>query len=148
MMERFAAAFPAWLSSLALVAIAATAALAVHWLALKLARRASSRTTTDTDDIVLRRLHAPLRWLLVAFALSAIQPGLALDKTGLVAWSRIAGLVFPALVGWIAIALLGVGADIVKSRADITAADNLQARRRRTRADILHRIGMFVILGA
>lgn len=148
MMERFAAAFPAWLSSLALVAIAATAALAVHWLALKLARRASSRTTTDTDDIVLRRLHAPLRWLLVAFALSAIQPGLALDKTGLVAWSRIAGLVFPALVGWIAIALLGVGADIVKSRADITAADNLQARRRRTRADILHRIGMFVILVA
>jgi small-conductance mechanosensitive channel len=147
-MERFAAAFPAWLSSLVLVAIAVTAALAVHWLALKLARRAASRTTTDTDDIVLRRLHAPLRWLLVAFALSAIQPGLALDKTGLVAWSRIAGLVFPALVGWIAIALLGVGADMVKSRADITAVDNLQARRRRTRADILHRIGMFGILVA
>ena len=147
-MERFAAAFPAWLSSLVLVAIAVIAALAVHWLAVKLARRAASRTSTDTDDIVLRRLHAPLRWLLVAFALSAIQPGLALDDTGLVAWSRIAGLVFPALVGWIAIALLGVGADIVKSRADITATDNLRARRRRTRADILHRIGMFVILVA
>jgi len=148
MMERFAAAFPAWLSSLALVAIAVGVAFAVHWLSMKLAHRAASQTATDTDDIILRRLHGPLRWLLVAFALSAIQPGLALDKTGLVAWSRVAGLVFPALVGWIAIALLGVGADIVKSRADITAADNLQARRQRTRADILHRIGMFLILVA
>jgi small-conductance mechanosensitive channel len=148
MMERFAAAFPAWLSSLAIVAAAIAAALAVHWLALTFARRAASRTATDTDDIVLRRLHGPLRWLFVAFALSAIQPGLALDSAGLVAWGRVAGLVFPALVGWIAIALLGVAADIVKSRADITAVDNLQARRQRTRADILHRIGMFVILVA
>lgn len=148
MMERFAAAFPAWLSSLGLVVVAIVAALAVHWLALKVARRATSRTATDTDDILLRCLHQPLRWLLVAFALSAVQPGLALDPTGLVAWSRVAGLAFPALVGWIAIALLGVGVEIVKSRADITAADNLQARRQRTRADILHRIGMFLILVA
>lgn len=145
-MERFAAAFPPWLSSLVLIAFAVCAALAAHWLILKLARSGAARTQTQVDDILLRRLHGPVRWLLIAFALSAIQAGLALGPHALAAWSRVAGLVFPALLGWVAAALLGVVADVVKSRADITAADNLQARRQRTRADILHRIGMFLVL--
>lgn len=147
-MERISADLPAWLSSLFLVTLAVCIAMVAYWLALKLGGRLAARTASEADDIALRRLRGPLRWLLVAFALSAIQPGLALDDVALAAWTRVAGLVFPALVGWIAIALVGVGADIVKARADITAADNLQARRQRTRADILHRIGLFVILVA
>lgn len=145
-MERFAATFPAWLSSLSLIAIAIAVALLLHWLLLKIARRAVTRTATTIDDILVRRLHTPTRWLLIAFALSAIQPGLALGEAGLRAWSQVAGLAFPALVGWMAISVIGVAADLVKERADITASDNLLARRRRTRADILRRIGVFVVL--
>ncbi|MDF7775717.1 mechanosensitive ion channel [Sphingomonas sp. AOB5] len=145
-MERFAAAFPAWLTSLTLVAAAITAALVLHWLLMKVVRSAAAKTATTTDDIVVRRLHTPVRWMLVAFALSAIQPGLALGELGASAWSRVAGLAFPALVGWMAISVFGVAADLIKARADISAPDNLQARRRRTRADILHRIGVFVLL--
>ncbi len=145
-MERFAAAFPVWLSSIVLIAFAVCAALAAHWLVLNFAKRAAARTHTGIDDILIARLHGPTRWLLIAFALSAIQAGLVLGPHVLAAWSRVAGLVFPALLGWIAVALLGVVADMVKARADITAADNLQARRQRTRADILHRIGVFLVL--
>jgi small-conductance mechanosensitive channel len=145
-MERIAAAIPYWLSSLTVVAIAFGAALIAHWLLLAIARRAVARSETSIDDIVLRRLRSPFRWLLIAFALTAVQPALPLSESGLVAWSRIAALVIPALIGWIAVALLGVAMDIVKLRADISVADNVRARRRRTRADILHRIGVFLVL--
>lgn len=145
-MERFAATFPVWLSSLLLITLAVGAALAIHWLAMRLARRWMARTSSQTDDIIVSRMQSPSRWLLVAFALTAVQPALGLGTFGLTIWTRVAGLAFPALIGWFAIALLGILADVVKERADITAADNLQARRKRTRADILHRIGMFLVL--
>ena len=145
-MERFAAAFPTWLTSLTLVAVAIVAALLVHWLLLKIVRRAVARTATAIDDIVVHRLHAPVRWMMIAFAVSAVQPGLALGETAIGAWGQFAGLAFPLLIGWTAISVLAAAADLVKSRADISTADNLQARRRRTRADILHRIGVFVVL--
>ncbi|MBU0658713.1 MAG: mechanosensitive ion channel family protein [Alphaproteobacteria bacterium] len=60
--------------------------------------------------------------------------------------TRIAGLVLPALIGWTAIALLGLAADVVRAGADINVADNLRARRRRTRVGILYRVGVFLIL--
>lgn len=145
-MERIATALPAWLWAIFAAAAAVALALALHWLVAKLARRAAARTATGVDDMLIRRLDAPTRWLLVALALSAAQPALGLGPEALLAWSRVAGLVVPALLGWIAIALLGVVADVVKARADISVADNLRARQRRTRADILHRIGVFLVL--
>lgn len=145
-MERIAAALPVWFWTIALVTIIVLAALAVHWLMLLAARRAAALTSTSVDDILIRRLRTPTRWLLVAFALSAVQPALALPDAALQVWSRVAGLLLPALFGWTAVALLGAAADIVVARADISVADNLRARRRRTRADILHRIAVFAVL--
>lgn len=145
-MERIAAALPPWLMSMTLIAIAVVVALGLHWTALTVARRAVSRTSMTLDDMVIRRLCAPLRWLLVGFALSTVRPALSLGEAGLRAWNQVAGLVFPALLGWMALAILNVTTDIVRHRADISVADNLLARQRRTRADILHRIGMFLVL--
>jgi small-conductance mechanosensitive channel len=138
--------FPAWLTNVLLISIGVAGVLLAHGVIVRVAARTAKRTATKTDDILLGRLKSPTRWLLVAFALTALQPGLALDSFGLQLWARVAGLLIPALVGWLALALLGVAADLIKARADITAADNLQARRRRTRADLLYRIGMFVVL--
>lgn len=145
-MERFAAALPAWLWSLGLFAFATLAALVLHALAFRVLRRASDRTATATDNILVSRLQTPSRWLVVAFALTAVQPAMALSEAALRAWSRVAGLVVPGLFGWLAVALLGVALDYVLARADMTVADNLHARRRRTRAMILYRIAVFAIL--
>jgi small-conductance mechanosensitive channel len=146
-MERIAAALPPWLMSATMIVIAVLVALGLHWTALTAARRAASRwSMTTMDDMVIRRLCAPLRGLLVGFALSTVRPALSLGDVGLRAWNQVAGLVFPALLGWMALAILNVTTDIVRARADISVADNLLARQRRTRADILHRIGMFLIL--
>jgi len=145
-MERLTTALPDWLASPILFAIVVAAALIVHALVYRLLGRASDRTATGADNMVLDRMRAPSRWLVVAFALSAAQPALGLGETALRAWGRIAGLVVPALFGWLVIALLGVALGYVQHRADITVADNLRARRRQTRAAILHRIAVFVVL--
>lgn len=140
------ATVPHWLWACLVVGIALIAAFALHWAIFLIASRWSMRTATTIDNALILRLRAPARWLIIAFALSAVQPGLALPRAVAAAWLQIAGLVFPALLGWVAVALLGFGADVIKERADITASDNLHARRQRTRADILHRISVFVVL--
>jgi small-conductance mechanosensitive channel len=145
-MERLATALPAWLWSLALLVLVSVIAIIAHGLAYRLIGRASERTATTTDNIIIQRLRGPTRWLLVALALSAAQPALSLNEPTLGAWNRIAGLVVPALFGWLAIALLGVALDYVQARADISVADNLRARRSQTRATILYRIAVFVVL--
>jgi small-conductance mechanosensitive channel len=137
---------PGWATGILIAALAIAVAWGVHAVVLGLARRAARRTSTDVDDIILRRLNAPARWLLIVVALSFVQPGLALGEAGTRAWTQTAGLVIPALLGWMAVAVLGVAFDVVLARTDMNAANNLRARRRRTRAGILHRIGVFLVM--
>ncbi len=145
-MERIAATIPAWLTDLALLALAVTGAVLIHWIILKLVRRWAARTTTMLDDAAVERLRLPALWLLIALGLSAVKSGLAMNANASATWVQVVGLVFPALLGWVAVALLGVASHVVKDRADIAVADNLRARRRRTRADILYRIAVFIVL--
>ena len=123
-----------------------TGAILIHWIIIKLVRRWATRTIKTSDNMAIERLRLPSRWLLIALALAAVRPGLALNATASATWVQGVGLVFPALLGWVAVALLGVASDVVKNSADIAVADNLRARRRRTRADILYRIAVFVVL--
>jgi small-conductance mechanosensitive channel len=121
-------------------------ALLVHRAALLAVRHAARRTSTVSDDIMVRRLCRPSRWLFVAFALSALQPTLALPDPVVAGWRQASALLLPALLGWLAAGFLRAVNDIVTIRTDISAPDNLAARRRRTRAGILHRIALFVVL--
>ncbi|PSJ43246.1 mechanosensitive ion channel family protein [Allosphingosinicella deserti] len=145
-MERLAGVVPLWLGNVAIGLAAVVAAAALHWIIVRIAYRAGRRTPWRLDDLVIRRIHRPSFWLLVAFALSAVQPAMALGDAGVRAWTRIASFLFPALVGWTAIALLGSWMASVEVRTDISVADNLRARRRRTRAGILYRIAVFLVL--
>jgi small-conductance mechanosensitive channel len=61
-------------------------------------------------------------------------------------WAKIASFAMPALIGWVAIAILHALIEAMKLRADITVADNLAARRRRTRLAMVNRIATFVIV--
>jgi len=135
-----------WLQVAITAAIAVVAALVLHKVVLFVACRAAARTRTSTDDILIARLARPARWLAVAFALSAIAPGLPLDDSARAIWRQAAGLLVPGLLGWLVAAILAAIRDIILTRADISAADNLAARRRRTRAAILYRVALFLVL--
>jgi small-conductance mechanosensitive channel len=138
---------PPWLADCLAVVIAVTAALLLHRVAMFVAVRAVRRTSTIVDDVMLDCLSAPIRWLLVIFALLAVQPALDLTERAGAAWRLCVGLVMPALLGWLAVRLLGAFLRVIQAQADISVEDNLRARRRRTRAAILHRVATFVVVG-
>jgi small-conductance mechanosensitive channel len=137
---------PEWLRPVLLGVAAILIALLAHWGLMFALRRTASHTQTATDDIVIARLASPARYLMVILALSAVQPTMDLPPSLDEFWSRIVGLAMPALFGWLAIAVLGIVKDLVEANADISVADNLRARRRRTQATLLYRIALFLVL--
>ncbi|MGJ3629020.1 hypothetical protein AB5I41_23075 [Sphingomonas sp. MMS24-JH45] len=130
----------------AIFAGAIAAALLLHAVSLRLARAAARRTPDSADDRIVERMAPPLRWVMVAIAFAIAGRFIAPEAEGPTWVRQIVGLVVPALVGWLALAGWRAVIDVVELRADITVEDNLRARRRRTRAAILGRIGSSFIL--
>jgi hypothetical protein len=83
-----------------------------------------------------------LRWSLIAVAISLVAetyPAIA------ELWASVARFVVPALLGWVAFALVQAFAIAMDSRAELSA-DEIASRSRRTRIAILSRTAGFVIV--
>lgn len=146
-LERLRAVMPEWMwdAGVALVAAAIGIALAliVHQIAYRVLERVTRASEGVTDDIIVRRLKRPTRYATIALGIVlAARETPALDEV----WVKFAGFVMPALIGWIALAIMRSLVKAMELRADITVADNLSARRRRTRLAIFSRIGSFIIV--
>jgi len=135
----------AWLQSVVAVSIAVLVALAAHALAMRLVVRAGTRRRREARMLVVAQVRRPLQWLFVAIAVSFVARALPMDRDLRDLWERLLGFGFPALLGWTAAGLLQATQRLVELRADISVEDNLAARRKRTRATILGRIGSFAI---
>ena len=135
-----------WLRYAVIVIVVTCGALLVHGAILFVLRRAAARTVSLSDDVILERVASPTRWMTVLIALAAAQPAMDLGPVGLDWWHFAAGLIVPALIGWVAAAVLTAANQIIQVRSDISVADNLRARRQRTRMSILYRIALFLIL--
>jgi small-conductance mechanosensitive channel len=137
---------PDWLLGIGYVALAVLVALLLHRLLIWVGRRATKAHPDGAGALFIERIRTLSRWLLVAIALAAVQPALGLSREAATIWARVAGLIVPGLLGWGAIVALGTATDVMMRHADISVADNLRARRRRTRLGILQRILASVIV--
>jgi small-conductance mechanosensitive channel len=135
-----------WTRYFIVAGVAIVAALVAHAVLGFILRRMVTRSRARTAEILWRRLGMPTRWIIVALALVGAQPAMELGPIGRDWWGFLAGLLTPLLMGWLLIALLAAGNEIVQVRADISVADNLRARRRRTKIGILYQIALFVVL--
>jgi small-conductance mechanosensitive channel len=135
-----------WVESVVAVSVAVLAALVAHWVTMRIAGHAERRSTAKTDGLVLARVRRPLRAVYVAIAVSFVARFLPMDDKVEDMWHQALGFVVPALLGWFAVAALRAFQDVIEIRSDITVEDNLRARRKRTRAAILGRIGTFFIV--
>jgi small-conductance mechanosensitive channel len=123
-------------------AVAILAALFVHLLLFALLARIARLSHLTSDEVVVERLRQPLRWSLVAVAISIaseVQPALAH------LWDSVARFVIPALLGWTCFALVRAFAVAMETRAELST-DEMAARSRRTRIAILSRTAGFVIV--
>ncbi|MEH3035522.1 MAG: mechanosensitive ion channel [Sphingomonas adhaesiva] len=137
---------PGWASGILYVAAAVGAALVIHRILIWLARRATASRPEGTGAVFIERIRKLLRWLAIVIALAAVQPALDLTRTAATLWARAAALIVPGLLGWCAIVAVGTVIDVMIRHADISVADNLRARRRRTRLGLFQRIIVSVIL--
>lgn len=140
---------PEWASVIdVLVALilAVLVATVVHGALAMLLQRLAKRSKSEADDMVVARIIRPMRWILIGIALSIAQHAVEISGWAQTLWQQAAGFIVPALVGWLAIALIQAVNDVAIVRHDITVADNLMARRKRTRLGILTRIAVFAVL--
>lgn len=118
-------------------------ALVAHAAIFFVLRRVARRTDEAADDIVVGRLRGPTRLAAVVLAIvAAARTVPELDEI----WGTVAAFVLPAVVGWIALAILKALVEAAKLHADISVADNLKARRKRTKLTMFSRIATFIIV--
>ncbi|NCP13658.1 MAG: mechanosensitive ion channel [Sphingomonadales bacterium] len=136
----------AMIQTLGVVLVLVVAALVAHRLFVFVARRITQRTRTQSDELLLDHLAKPLRWIMVALALNGLDQ-IATSDTALAGWIISATrVVMPVLWGMMAIALIRFAKRYIDKTSDIDVEDNLGARRRRTRADILARIAVVIVI--
>jgi small-conductance mechanosensitive channel len=135
-----------WLIFAGVVFAAVCIALVVHYLLVKCASRVARRTSSEADELLIRHLRQPVRWL---FIISAVH--LAIDAFqfpgGLNDFARRAfGIALIAVVAWLLIRLTSALSAIVLLRFRIDAKDNLRARGVYTQVNVLRRLVTVVVI--
>lgn len=125
-----------------MLSIAVALALVAHRVLFALLRRIARLSHSEMDGVVFEQLRVPLRWALVAIAISIVGQT---NPNVEAAWAWAAPLLVPALVGWVALALVRAFAAGLEKRTELSF-DAVAARSRRTRIAILSRAAAFVIV--
>lgn len=120
-------------------------ALVAHRLVLFIANRIARRTSTNQDEALIACLFQPLRWIMVALLLLGTDSLAERGDESAATVTAVVRIAMPLLWGWLMIAVIRFVHGYIEARSDVSAADNLTARRRRTRADILARIAIVIV---
>ena len=123
---------------------AVVVALIAHWIIFAILRRLACASESTLDDVVVEAVRRPLRWAAIAFAITAAAENDALVGRG---WDLFAKFLTPAVIGWVAYAVVrGLARGY---EAQIGEADDPVAQRGRlTRIAILSRtvkVGIIII---
>lgn len=118
------------------------AAVVVHWIAYAVLRRVTRSSQTHIDDSILTAVRKPARWAMIAIAVSIAAEADALLGSG---WDRFAGYLVPALLGWVAYAVVDGFTAGLELEAE-SSEDPVAMRARRTRVSILGRTAKVAII--
>lgn len=121
---------------------AVMSAFLIHWALYAVALRVVRRRM---DPVLLPAIFQPTRWLVVLLALGAGLQPLDMGPRIEALWSIGSKMVFALLVGWLMLRLMRATRVMIERGADISAEDNLKARKRHTRVRILYRIAQSIV---
>jgi len=134
-----------WALSAGLLAGAAIVALLLHAAALALVRRAISERRPFLRA-VLGATKGPTRLGLLLIALAVTLPTTPLTAGTAEILARLLGLATICLLGWIALTVLHIAADVYLLRFRMDVEDNLLARKHVTQVRVLERVLDMVIV--
>ncbi len=135
-----------WLWPTLVLSLAVLAALGCHFVIVTVLSHFARRSASKVDDVLLRHLRRPVRWIMVAVAFR-----LALDPLDLPDGVRnlalmVFGLSFIALVAWLLIRAVYILSDVVTLRFQVDVKDNLRARKIHTQLRVLRQILVIVVV--
>lgn len=136
---------PEWGEILLVGGVVIVLALIIHQISFAILRRLTRRSIDETDNVLVAKLSKPVCVALVVVSLAYMAQFYPVLT---VWWEKLGGIIMPVLVGWLAWAILRAFIAAMYIKADISVADNLRARRRRTRLTIFARLAMFLIIFA
>lgn len=110
-------------------------ALVVHWVGFAILRGVVRGSESKMDDVLIAKIRRPLRWAMVAFAISVAAENDALVGRG---WDLLASFLKPAMFGWVAYAIVKGIAAGYEAQLEIEGP-HVGNRGRRTRIAILTR---------
>lgn len=129
----------------ALAAALVAVALVAHAVVMAIANRIARRTSTLQDEALVSSIRQPSRWIMVALVLLGTDSLAVRGDEAAAALTGAVRVIMPLLWGWLVIAIIRFVHGYIEARSDVSAEDNLAARRRRTRADILARIAIVIV---
>ncbi len=121
---------------------AVVVAFAVHLLAFKLLRKLTSTSSSLMDDVVVAKVRKPVRWAMIAFAISIAAENDALVGNG---WDVFVRFLTPAVIGWVAFALVKGLAAGYERQLELEGEEVVN-RGHRTRIAILSRTARVAIV--
>jgi small-conductance mechanosensitive channel len=134
-----------WVASASILVGAAIVALLLHAGALSLARRLMGERQTFLRTVV-EATKGPTRLAVVLIALAMTLPMAPLAGGTTSTLARLLGLVTICLLGWTALTVLHIGADLYLMRFRVDVDDNLLARKHITQVRVLERVMDVVIV--
>jgi len=139
-MESLLAQGAAWLRPTLILGGGALAGLVAHGVLFAILGRMARRTDTGADDALVRHLRHPSRLFVLLVLVKLVTPAAMLPALATTLVARLTSILLIAAVTWLVIALTRVGRDVVTARFDVSAADNLEARKIHTQYDVLSKI--------
>jgi small-conductance mechanosensitive channel len=129
---------PTWAAIVVLIAAAVLAGLTFSAIFVRVLRRLAGKGNTFAQGLLVRvRGVVRLAFVVLASALMLPLATLPPELAALVA--NVLTVAFVGLAGWVALIVTNAAADLYMRRYDVTAADNLQARKHVTQVRILKR---------
>ena len=128
--------------SAVVVLVAVTIAYILFRIFNAVVRKLTEQSTSPVDDLVLARIARPIKWALIAIAVTVAAQA---DPLLASVWEPLARFLRPALLGWIAYSLVKAFTAAMELRLGM-ADDPVAVRSRRTRVAILSRAITFAII--
>ena len=129
-------------------ALAVAVALVGHGVAMAALGRVVRRSKAGADDAAVGRLRRPARWFLVAAALQLVVglPGTGPPEVLVPAVRALSAMVWPPVLAWLVLGGVFALEEFFLARFDLSARDNLRARKMHTQVRVFNRI-LVVVAG-